>query len=72
MTHSKAAGILVKNRDPEILVLRVGDFQEGKDERKLHCIHCWAALRSVGTKMEIPFLLPLKSGSEFISKPTFL
>ena len=45
MTHLKAAGKLVKTWDPGILVPRLGDFQEGKDERKLDCIHYWVALR---------------------------
>ena len=45
MIHSKAVGKLVKTWDPGTLVPRLGDFQEGKEERKLHCIHCWAALR---------------------------
>ena len=45
MTHSKASGKLVKTWDPGTLAPRLGDFQEGKDERKLNCIHCWAALR---------------------------
>jgi len=45
MTHSKAAGKLVKTWDPGTLVLRLGDFKEGKDERKLNCIHYLAALR---------------------------
>ena len=45
MTHSKAAGKLVNTWDPGTLVLRPGDFNEGKDERKLNCIHCWEALR---------------------------
>ena len=45
MTHLKAAGKLVKTWDPGTLVPRLGDFKEGKDERKLNCIHCWVALR---------------------------
>jgi len=45
ITHYKAAGKLVNTWNPGNLVLRLGDFQEGKDERKLNCIHCWAALR---------------------------
>ena len=45
MIHLKATGKLVKTWDPGILVPRLGDFQEGKDERKLNCIHCWVALR---------------------------
>ena len=40
-----AAGKLLKSWDPGTLVPRPGDFQEGKDERKLNCIHCWVALR---------------------------
>ena len=32
MTHLKAAGKLVKTWDTGTLVLRLGDFQEGKDE----------------------------------------
>ena len=27
------------------MVPRLGDSQEGKDERKLNCIHCWVGLR---------------------------
>ena len=34
----------MKTWDPGTLVLRLGDFQEGKDERKLNCIHYLAAL----------------------------
>ena len=45
MIHLKAAGTLVKTWDPGTLVPRLGAFQEGKDERKLNCIHCWVALR---------------------------
>ena len=45
MIHLKAAGKLVETWDPGTLVPRLGDFQEEKDERKLHCIHCWVALR---------------------------
>ena len=45
MTHSKVAGKLVKTCDPVTLVPRLDDFKEGKDERKLNCIPCWAALR---------------------------
>ena len=45
MTHLKAAGKLVKTWDPGTLVPRLRDFQEGKDERKLNCIHYWVALR---------------------------
>jgi len=44
MTHL-SAGKLVKTWDPGTPVPRLGDFPEGKDERKLHCIHCWTALR---------------------------
>ena len=40
-----AAGKLLKSWDPGTLVPRPGDFQEGKDERKLNCIHCWVTLR---------------------------
>ena len=47
MTHSKAAGKLVKTWEPETLVLSIGDLQEGKDDIKLNCIHCWAALRGL-------------------------
>ena len=32
MTHLKAAGKLVKTWDTGTLVLRLGDFREGKDE----------------------------------------
>ena len=35
----------MKTWDLGILVPRLGDFQEKKDERKLHCIHFWVALR---------------------------
>ena len=35
----------MKTWDPGTLVPRLGAFQEGKDERKLNCIHCWVALR---------------------------
>ena len=45
MIHSKAVGKLVKTWDPGTQVLRLGDFQEGKYERKLNCIHYLAALR---------------------------
>ena len=45
MTHLKAEGKLVKTWDPGTLVPRLGDFQEGKDERNLNCIHSWVALR---------------------------
>ena len=45
MIHSKAVGKLVKTCDPVTLVPRLDDFKEGKDERKLNCIPCWAALR---------------------------
>ena len=45
MIHLKAAGKLVKTWCPGTLVPSLGDFQEGKDERKLNCIHCWVALR---------------------------
>ena len=40
-----AAGKFMKTWDLGILVPRLGDFQEKKDERKLHCIHFWVALR---------------------------
>ena len=40
-----AAGKLVKTWGPGALVPRLGYFQEGKDERKLNCIHCLVALR---------------------------
>ena len=44
-----AADKLVKIWDTITLVPRLGDFQEGKDERKLNCIHCWIALRCLQT-----------------------
>ena len=44
-THIKATGKLVKTWDPRTLVPMLGDFQEGKDERNLNCIHCRVALR---------------------------
>ena len=47
MTHLKVEGKLVKTRDPGTLVPRLGDFQEGKDERKLNCMHYWVALRGL-------------------------
>ena len=47
MIHLKAAGKLVKTWDPE--TPRLGDFQEGKDETKLNCLHCWIALRFLQT-----------------------
>ena len=40
-----AVGKLVKTWNPGNSVPRLGDFQEGNDERKLHCIHFWVALR---------------------------
>ena len=49
MIHLKASGKFVKTWDPGALVSRLGDFQEGKDERKLNCIHCWVALRCLQT-----------------------
>ena len=45
MTHLKAAGKLEKTWGPGTLVPRLGDFQEGRDERNLNCIHCWVTLR---------------------------
>ena len=45
MSHLKDAGKLVKTWDPGTLVPRLGDFQEGQDERKLNCIHSWGALK---------------------------
>ena len=47
MSHIKATGKWVKTWDPGTLVPRLGDFQEGQGERKLNCIHCWGALRSL-------------------------
>ena len=44
MTHLKAAGKWVKTWGAGTLVPRLGGFQVGKDERKLHCIHCWVVL----------------------------
>ena len=35
----------MKTWDSGTLLPRLGDFQEGKDERKLNFIHCWIALR---------------------------
>ena len=35
----------MKTWDPGTLVPRLGDFKEGKDERKINFIHCWVALR---------------------------
>ena len=40
-----AAGKLEKTWDPGTLVPRLGDFQEGYDERNLNCTHCWVTLR---------------------------
>ena len=45
MTHLKVEGKIVKTCDPGTLVPRLGDLQEGQDERKLNCIHCWGAHR---------------------------
>ena len=39
------AGKLVNTGDSGTLFTRLGDFQEGKDERKLNCIHCWVTVR---------------------------
>ena len=47
MTYPKAAGKLVKRRDPGALVLRPREFWEGKEQRKRNCVHCWTALRDL-------------------------
>ena len=59
MTQLKASGKLMKTGDPGTLVPRLGDFQEGQDERKLNCIDCWGALRCLQSRrVEAPFRCP--------------
>ena len=72
MTHPKAAGKLVKHGDPGPLVLRLGGLWEGKEQRKLNCIHCWTALRGLQVPKQKSFPLAPQIQHSFYQQTYYL